>query len=66
MTSIKELADIMIQLSGLSIQPIYEKPREGDIEKSQADISLAKDLINWEPKTTLEEGLKKIFPKIEK
>jgi UDP-glucose 4-epimerase len=66
MTSIKELADIMIRLSGLSIQPIYEKPREGDIEKSQADISLAKDLINWKPKTTLEEGLKKIFPKIEK
>ena len=66
MTSIQELAEIMINLSGLSIKPIYEKPREGDIEKSQADISLAKSLINWEPKTTLEEGLKKIFPKIEK
>jgi len=66
MTSVRELAEIMINLSGLSIKPIYEKPREGDIEKSQADISLAKSLINWEPKTTLEEGLKKIFPKIEK
>jgi len=50
----------------LSIKPIYEKPREGDIEKSQADISLAKSLIDWEPKTTLEEGLKQIFPIIEK
>ena len=66
MTSVQQLAEIMINLSGLSIKPIYEKPREGDIEKSQADISLAKSLINWEPKTTLEEGLKKIFPKIEK
>ena len=66
MTSVRELAEIMINLSGLSIKPIYEKPREGDIEKSQADISLAKSLINWEPKTTLEKGLKKIFPKIEK
>ena len=65
MTSVKELAAIMIRLSGLSIEPIYEKPREGDIEKSQADISLAKNLINWVPKTTLEEGLEKIFPKIE-
>ncbi len=64
-TSVKELADMMIQLSGLSIQSIHEKPREGDIEKSQADISLAKNLINWVPKTTLEEGLEKIFPKIE-
>lgn len=65
MTSVKELAEIMIRLSGLSLEPIYEKAREGDIEKSQADISLAKNLINWDPKTTLEEGLEKIFPKIE-
>lgn len=65
MTSVKELATIMIKLSGLSIEPTYEKARDGDIEKSQADISLAKNLINWVPKTTLEEGLEKIFPKIE-
>ena len=65
MTSVKELAAIMIRLSGLSIEPTYEQAREGDIEKSQADISLAKNLINWVPKTTLEEGLEKIFPKIE-
>ncbi|MCH8996512.1 MAG: NAD-dependent epimerase/dehydratase family protein [Thaumarchaeota archaeon] len=64
MTSVKELAAIMIRLSGLSIEPTYEKARDGDIEKSQADISLAKNLINWVPKTTLEEGLEKIFPKI--
>ena len=66
MTSVKELADIMIRLSGLSIEPIYEKAREGDIEKSQADITLAKEQINWSPKTTLKTGLEKIFPKIEK
>ena len=65
MTSVKELASIMIRLSGLSIEPTYEQAREGDIEKSQANISLAKNLINWVPKTTLEEGLEKIFPKIE-
>jgi len=64
-TSVKELAEIMIRLSGLSLEPIYEKAREGDIEKSQADTSLAKKLIDWEPKLTLEEGLEKIFPKIE-
>ena len=65
MTSVKELAELMIRLSGLSLEPIYEKAREGDIEKSQADTSLAKDLIKWIPKITLKEGLKKIFPKIE-
>jgi len=65
MTSVKELAELMIRLSGLSLEPIYEKAREGDIEKSQADTSLAKDLIKWIPKITLKEGLEKIFPKIE-
>jgi UDP-glucose 4-epimerase len=65
MTPVKELAEKMIRLSGLSLDPIYEKTREGDITKSQADITLAKNLINWAPKTTLEEGLEKIFPKIE-
>lgn len=64
--SVKELADLMIQLSGLSLEPIYEKARKGDIEKSQADISLAKKLLDWEPKLTLKEGLEKIFPKIER
>ncbi len=65
MTSVKELAELMIRLSGLSLEPIYEKAREGDIEKSQADTSLARDLIKWVPKITLKEGLEKIFPKIE-
>jgi len=62
--SVKELAGVMIRLSGLSLEPIYEKAREGDIKNSQGDISLAKKLLSWEPKITLEEGLNKIFPKI--
>jgi UDP-glucose 4-epimerase len=63
-TSVLELANLMIKISGLQIEPIFENERTGDIIKSQADISLAKNLINWEPKTQLEDGLKKIFPKI--
>ena len=66
MTSINQLADTMIKLSGLTIKPVYEKAREGDIIKSQADISLASELMGWKPKISLDEGLKKIFPKIEK
>ena len=63
-TSINQLAILMIKLSGLSLDPQYTKSREGDIKKSQADISLAKELIGWESKISLEEGLQKIFPKI--
>lgn len=64
MTSINELANIMIEMSGLNLKPIYEEPRKGDIKKSNADISKAKELLKWNTKITLEEGLKKIFPKI--
>ena len=64
MTSINELAKIMIEMSGLNLKPIYEEPRKGDIKKSNADISKAKELLKWNTKITLEEGLKKIFPKI--
>ena len=61
--SVNELAKIMIDLSGLHLEPEYVSPRPGDIKKSQADISLAKELIGWVPEITLEEGLEKIFPK---
>jgi len=62
--SINKLADIMIQFSGLDLKPIYDNPRKGDIHKSQADITLAKEQIGWQPKTLLEDGIKKIFPKV--
>ena len=64
MTTINELAEIMIKMSGLDLKPIYDKPRKGDIKQSSADISRAKKLLGWYPKTNLEEGLKKIFPKL--
>ena len=65
-TSISELADMLLRLSGLSLKPTYDKPREGDVKASQADTELAKKLLSWQAKTSLEDGLRKIFPKIEK
>jgi UDP-glucose 4-epimerase len=63
-TSINELANMMIKISGLELKPDYVEPRKGDIKKSQADNSLAKELIGWVPQVSLEEGMAKIFPKI--
>lgn len=60
-TSIKNLADLMIKLSGKSLKPVYNKLPNGDIKLSQADISLVKKTFSWEPKITLEEGLSKFF-----
>lgn len=56
--SIKGLAEIIIESSGLDIKPIYKEGVHGDIKASQADIRLAMKLLNWEPKTKLEDWLK--------
>ena len=56
--SILELAKIMIDISGLNLEPIMEKALEGDIEKSQSDNSLARKLFDWKPERRLEDWLK--------
>jgi len=61
-TTIKHLADILIKISGEKISKIYEDPLEGDIKFSQADISLTEKSFNWKFQTSLNEGLKKIYP----
>jgi len=43
--------------AGEGVEPRYEPEREGDIRHSQADITLAKSLLGFEPRYTLEEGL---------
>ena len=59
--SILKLAKIMINESGFDLEPIISKALEGDIEKSQADISLAKKEFGWEPKMRLENWLKEVI-----
>ena len=61
--SILELADMVINASGLKIEPIFAEAFEGDIEKSHADISQAKKYFNWEPKIELQDWLTEILEK---
>jgi len=60
-TRINDLANLMIKLSGKSLVPIHSNLPEGDVKDSQADIHLAKQLINWMFETNLTDGLKKFF-----
>ena len=59
--SIKDLAYLMIKISGKDLEPIFDKLPEGDVKNSQADITLAKNLLNWEYVTKLEDGLSTLF-----
>jgi len=60
-TSIKELAELMIELSGKKLEITYDYLPLGDVKDSLADVSLAKKLINWNYETSLKNGLKKFF-----
>ena len=61
MTSIQELANLMIKLSGKSLEIKFDELPQGDIKESQADVSLAKKMIKWSHETSLEDGLKNSF-----
>jgi len=58
-TSINELVHIIMKLMGCGSKVIHDKPRQGDVRRHWADVSQAKKLIGFDPKTSLEEGLRK-------
>jgi len=41
------------------ITPLYKEPRIGDIYRSKADISRAKNILGFTPKVSFEQGLEK-------
>ncbi len=51
------LADLLMELIGISCDKIYEDPRPGDIKHSLADISKAMDLFDYKPIYKIKEGL---------
>jgi len=63
--SIKELAEKIIDLTGSSSKLEYKPLPSDDPTQRQPDITLAKELLGWEPEIQLEEGLKKTIPYFE-
>ena len=56
-TTINELANLIMNMIGSKIEPIYEESRSGDIRHSFADISKSVT-FGYEPKYSLAEGLR--------
>ena len=55
--SILDLANMVIDASGLSLKPIHDSQLPGDIRASQADLELIDKLLKWKPITKLEDWL---------
>jgi UDP-glucose 4-epimerase len=56
-TTINRLAQIIGQLAGSKVPPVYKPPRAGDIKHSLADIAKAR-AFGYNPKYNLEAGLR--------
>jgi nucleoside-diphosphate-sugar epimerase len=56
--SLNQLFMSLRDLIGASVEPIYDKPRAGDVRDSQADIGKAARLLGYKPLVTFEQGLK--------
>ena len=55
-----DLANKIIELCGKKgmVEPVRVEPRIGEVERLIADSTRAKNLLGWEPKHTLEQGLR--------
>jgi len=55
-----DLANLIIELlKAEHLKPVFEKPRPGDIRHSYASPLKAKEKLEWKPKVSLRDGLKK-------
>ncbi|MDD3072690.1 MAG: SDR family NAD(P)-dependent oxidoreductase [Candidatus Pacebacteria bacterium] len=60
-TSLKELLEMILKITGSNLKPIYE-PRDEKLVKRRFGYSeKAKKILGFEPKVSIEEGLKKII-----
>jgi nucleoside-diphosphate-sugar epimerase len=57
--TVNAIIDMINELLGKNIKPVYTDPRPGDVKHSLADISLAKKLLGFKPKVSFREGLQK-------
>jgi len=65
LVTIDELADIIIKISGKKIAKKYNLSAPQGVRGRNADLTLVKKVLNWEPKIPLEEGLKGTYQWIE-
>jgi nucleoside-diphosphate-sugar epimerase len=57
--TLNQIFETLCDLTGYSGKPAYAEPRSGDIRHSLADITLARELLGYEPQVDFREGLRR-------
>ena len=65
LVTIDELADIVINVSGKKITKRYNLNAPQGVRGRNADLTLVKKVLGWEPQVSLEEGLRRTYQWIE-
>ncbi len=58
-TNLLQLINALNTMLGVSVEPLFDKPRVGDVRESMADITLARQLLHYEPQVDFTAGLRK-------
>jgi len=59
--SINDLLKTICNIKDQPFEPQYQQGRQGDIKHSRADISAAREYLDWEPVVAFEDGLRKLL-----
>jgi dTDP-glucose 4,6-dehydratase len=57
--TVRQLAELVLELTGREAELVRQPLPEDDPKVRQPDISLARELLGWEPKVGLREGLER-------
>jgi len=61
LVTINELVDMVAKIAGKSISKKHDLTKPQGVRGRNADITLMKEVLGWEPKVSLEEGLAKTY-----
>jgi len=59
--SVEELADMIIAISGKRISKRHDLSAPQGVRGRNADLTLVKQLLGWEPRVSLEEGMRRTY-----
>jgi len=59
-TSVIDILRIVSDLTGVSPDPVHESPRQGDVRRTEADISLAREFLGYSPAVDIRLGLERV------
>lgn len=66
LVTIDELADIVTEISGKSLEKQYDVSAPQGVRGRNAELTLVKKVLGWEPRIDLEEGLTRTYQWIER